>query len=302
MVSTEQPGAGVIAAIGNFDGVHLGHQYLLRETDTFAREKGAKTGAVVFDPHPRRYFRPEDPPFLITLPETRDALLKQYGAEKVLPLTFDKELASLSPEEFIRAVLKDKLGLSGVVVGADFQFGQGRAGNSEMLKSLGEAAGLYVHIVKILSEASHSEKFGSSAIRDALSEGSVRRAADMLGRPWSVTGRVVEGQKLGRTIGFPTANITLGDLIEPRKGVYVTRAIIGGKAYDAVSNYGRRPTVGASDTLLETHLFDFSGDLYEQEIEVIFIDFLRDERKFENIEALKEQINADCKKARAKHA
>jgi len=296
-----KPGEGVIAAMGNFDGVHPGHCALIKETIVFASENGASVGAVLFEPHPRRYFRPEDPPFLLTSSAQRDELLRAAGAETVIALTFDKALASQSPGEFVRGMLKDRLGLAGVVVGADFRFGSFRAGDAAALQKLGGEAGLKVRIVTLLAHEG-AEKFGSSAARNALRAGNVKLAAELLGRPWSVQGKVLEGQKLGRTLGFSTANLTLGDLIEPRKGVYATRARLGDKIYDAVSNFGRRPTVGESAPLLETHLFGFSGDLYGEEIEVAFIDFIRDERKFDGLDALKAQIAADCETAKTRLA
>lgn len=290
----------IIAALGNFDGVHLGHQYLLKEAADFARTNDAALGVVLFDPHPRRYFRPDEPPFLITTPDQRDALLRAAGAEKIDALTFDKALASMSPPEFVDTILKNQLGLAGVVTGADFRFGAGRAGDGDALKSLGAEAGLQVKFSDILAESPQAEKFGSSAVRAALQKGDMAKAAAMLGRTWAVPGVVAEGRKVGRTIGFPTANMVLGDLIEPRKGVYATRVLHKGKIYDAVSNFGRRPTVGADAPLLETYLFDFDGDLYGARIEVSFVSFLRDEQKFDGLDALKAQIAEDCKEARAR--
>ena len=188
----------IIAALGNFDGVHRGHQHLLQQTAAFAREHDAAPVVVLFEPHPRRYFRPDDPPFLLTLPAKRDALLRGEGAEEILVLTFDKALASMTPEEFVNDVLKGKLGLAGVVTGADFRFGKGRAGDGAALKSLGEAAGLKVRLADILMESPDTEKFGSSAVRAALQAGEMEKAADILGREWSVTGVVAEGRKVGR--------------------------------------------------------------------------------------------------------
>ncbi len=295
MVSAQQ----IVAALGNFDGVHRGHQYLLQQTSSFAGEHGAAPGVVLFEPHPRRYFRPDEPPFLLTLPAMRDALLRAAGAEEIFALTFDKALASMTPEEFVNGVLREKLGLAGVVTGADFRFGKGRAGDGDTLKTLGEAAGMKVKLVDVLAENPDTEKFGSSAVRGALQSGEVGKAAEMLGREWSVTGVVAEGRKVGRTIGFPTANLTLGELIEPRKGVYVTRTAVDGKTYGSVSNFGRRPTVGETAPLLETFLFDFEGDLYGKEIEVAFVEFLREEKKFDGLDALKTQIAEDCLRARA---
>ncbi len=289
----------IVAAVGNFDGVHLGHRHLLNETAAFARMHRAAPGVVLFEPHPRRYFRPDDPPFLITAPAQRDALLRAAGAEEIFTLTFDKALASSTPEEFVNGVLKEKLGLAGVVTGADFRFGKARAGDGAALLSLGEKAGLHVRLVDVLAESPQAEKFGSSAVRAALQGGDVVRAAAMLGRPWSVVGRVEEGKRLGRTLGFPTANMTLGALLEPRKGVYATRARVAGQTYGSVSNFGRRPTVGEGAPLLETYLFDFDGDLYGAEMEVDFIAFLRDEKKFDGLDALKAQIAEDSARARA---
>lgn len=288
----------IIAAVGNFDGVHRGHQFLLDETAKFAQSFGAEPGVVLFDPHPRRYFRPNDPPFLLTTPKHRDALLRRYGAKEVYALTFDETLATMPPGNFIEDVLKKQLGLAGVVAGADFRFGAGRAGDGEMLKERGEELGLKVKLVDVISNGSGADKFGSSDVRKALLEGDVQRAAEILGRPWSVVATVEEGRKLGRTIGFPTANMMLGEIIAPRQGVYACRATVDGKTYDAVSNFGRRPTVGADAPLLETNFFDFDSDLYGREIEVEFIAFLREEKKFNGLEELSAQIALDCKQAK----
>lgn len=288
------------AAIGNFDGVHRGHRFLLERTIAFAASIGARPAAVVFDPHPRRYFRPQDPPFLITKAETRNQLLRAAGAADVFALTFDKALSALSPEAFVREVLKEKLGLAGVVTGRDFRFGAGRAGDAAGLAALCEANGVRALIVDPLSDQQHTDKIGSTAVREALLSGAVDRARSMLGRPWRVEGLVERGRQIGRTLGFPTANLTLGDLIEPRRAVYAVRATVEGRRYDAVANFGRKPTVGDVAPLLEVHLFGFSGDLYGRLLSVDFIAFLRDERKFDGLDALKAQIEADCVDAKRK--
>lgn len=287
----------MIAAIGNFDGVHRGHQRLLADTTAFAKSVGGAAGAVVFDPHPRRYFKPDEPPFLLTTSKQRDALLHEHGATAVLTLAFNAALAAMTPEQFVRDILKTKLGLAGVATGADFRFGKGRSGDAEGLKRLCEEAGLAALVIAPKAEA-QGEKIGSSTIRAALQAGDVRAAATMLGRPWSVEGEVIAGQKLGRTLGFPTANMTLGELIEPRRGVYAVKVSTAGRSYCGVVNFGRRPTVGAPAPLLEAHLFDFSGDLYGATIAVNFVEFLRDERKFDGLDALKAQIAADSAEAR----
>ena len=298
MVAQDKTDLPLIAAIGNFDGVHRGHQFLLTKTAEFAVEHGARVGAVVFTPHPRRYFDPECAAFNLTTPARRDALLRTYGVDEVLELAFDKNLATLAPEAFVREILKGKLNLAGVVAGADFRFGAGRAGDGDVLTSIGADAGLHVKIVDILAENPEAEKFGSSGVRNALRDGDVKLAAEMLGRPWSVSGAVEEGQKLGRTLGFPTANMVLGDLVEPRKGVYAVHVRLGEEQFDGVANFGRRPTVGVGDPLLEAHLFDFDGDLYGKTLEVSFVDFIRDEQKFDGLDALKAAIANDCDTAR----
>jgi len=290
--------SSVIAAIGNFDGVHRGHGILIEKMREFAGRWRARSGAVVFNPHPRRFFRPGDPPFLITTAETRDALLLDAGVDVVLPLAFDKRLASLAPAAFVRDVLKSELGLGGVVVGADFRFGAGRAGDAGSLSSLCAEYDLASHIIEPLAESGHSDKIGSTTIREALLSGAVDRAAAMLGRLWRVEGVVESGNKVGRTLGFPTANLTLGELIEPRRGVYAVRVIVNGERFDGVANFGRRPTVGAPAPLLEVHLFDFARDIYGVRIAVDFVGFIRDEMKFQGLDALKAQIEKDCLVAR----
>jgi len=283
----------LIAAIGNFDGVHLGHQHLLRETIEFAKAHDARAGVVVFNPHPYRYFNPDAPPFLLTDPAQREALLCCCGVDEVINLPFNKALASMTPEEFVQGVLIERLGLAGAVTGVDFRFGAGRAGDGAALQSLGAAVGLKIKLVDVLSGAPSTDKFGSSAARKAIRAGDVKAVQAMLGRPWAVEGVIIEGQKLGRTLGFPTANMLLGDTIEPRRGVYAVTVKVDGSNYKGVANFGRRPTVGAPAPLLEVHLFDFDGDLYGKKIEVAFIDFIRDEEKFDGLDALKAQIQKD---------
>ena len=289
MVSAQR----IIAAIGNFDGVHLGHQALLRETVRIAEREGAQPGVIVFEPHPRRFFQPDAPPFLLSSPQARDDLLKAHGAEQILKVVFNEMLANTLPSVFIYDMLIDRMGVSGIVAGADFRFGAKRKGDAALLQEIGKSSEFFVEIVDLLKDVPQGEKFGSTAVREAVSEGDMRAAAAMLGRPWAVRGAVVEGQKLGRTLGFPTANMLLGDYVEPRRGVYAVKVSHDGVTYDGVANYGRRPTVGSDAPLLEAHLFGFAGDLYGSTIEVAFIDFIRDEKKFDGLDALKAQIEKD---------
>lgn len=297
MVKARRKG-GRVAAIGNFDGVHRGHQELLKKTIGFAGKLGGDPTAIVFDPHPRRYFRPDDPPFLLTTLSRREELLRKYGTREIIALKFDAELAAMAPEAFVNDVLAARFGLAGVVIGTEFRFGKGRSGDAEGMRALGAEAGLETRLVTPARTGSPSDKVSSSDIRNALRDGDVRAAAAMLGRPWSVEGEVIAGQRLGRTLGFPTANLTLGELIEPRRGVYAVDAVIDGQPMPAVANFGRRPTFGPSVPLLETHIFRFDGDLYGRKIAVEFVDFIRDERKFDAVDALKAQIAADCEAAR----
>lgn len=288
-----------IAAIGNFDGVHRGHAMLLGRTVSFAAQAGEIPAAVVFDPHPRRYFRPDDPPFLLTTPLQRERLLVAAGAQAVFSMPFDAAIAGLSPAAFVADVLKGRLGLAGVVTGSEFRFGAGRSGDAESLARLAQDQGLRSLIVEPQAIAEGDEKIGSSAIRAAIAAGDMQAANAMLGRLWAVEGVVEQGARLGRTLGFPTANLTLGDLIEPRRGVYAVRTLIDGVSRPGVANFGRKPTVGGSEPLLETHVFDFNGEIYGKSITVSFVSHLRDEVKFPSLDALKAQIAEDCAAARA---
>ena len=290
---------GPIAAIGNFDGVHLGHQYLLSETKKFADLHNALVGAVVFEPHPRRYLRPDEPPFLLTVSAEREQLLRSCGVSEVFTIPFDAVTAAMSPREFVVDILSKRLGLGGVVTGAEFAFGAKRAGDADLLAEICAENNMVSLQVEPKDLRGEEAKIGSSLIRAALKEGDVQRAQRLLGRPWSVTGTVEMGKQLGQTIGFPTANIFLGELIEPKYGVYAISAKLDGQTLRGVANFGRRPTVGAPSPLLEPHLFDFNDDLYGRQIEILFHDFLRSEEKFSSVDALRAQIEKDVAKARA---
>ncbi|MGF1545460.1 MAG: bifunctional riboflavin kinase/FAD synthetase [Parvularculaceae bacterium] len=291
-----------VAARGNFDGGHRGHQRLMDGAAALASRLRAAPGVVTFEPHPRRFFRPQDPPFLIDAPARRDALLRAAGAETILTLAFDADLARLSPAAFVCDVLRDRLRLAGVVAGADFRFGFERRGDAAALKALCVEAGLDAELVEPLADAAApGDKIGSSDVRAALAAGDMAGAAALLGRPWIVDGVVAEGQRLGRQLGFPTANLTLGDVVAPRHGVYAVLVDVGdvGEGLPGVANYGRRPTVGGDEPLLEVHVLDGAFDLYGRAIAVRFERFLRPERKFDGLDALKAQIAADCDAARA---
>jgi riboflavin kinase/FMN adenylyltransferase len=286
---------GASIALGNFDGLHTGHRAVMDA----ARLAGHGSFAVTtFEPPPRAYFRPGDPPFRILRPERRNAAILAAGATHVFELPFNGEMAAMTDEGFVRQVLVDGLGISHVSVGFDFRFGRGRMGHAQRLSSLGRALGFGVTIVEEVE--GHGAKASSTAIRQALMAGEPERAADMLGGPWVADGVVESGERNGRKLGFPTANIQLGDLIHPKHGVYAVRARIEGEAdwRPGVANFGRTPTTGLRDPLLETHIFDFSADIYGARLEVQLIAFLRPELKFESLELMVEQMHRDATEAR----
>lgn len=291
---------GTFAAVGNFDGVHLGHQVLLKEAVALAKKAGARPSAIMLDPHPRRVFHPDTPPFQLTDIDSKRDLLGSLGIEVVFALPFVKDLYSQPPEVFVPLTLVERLGVVGIITGADFQFGAHGAGTVAMLSKLSAQVGVAAHTVDPVL-ASSKQKYSSSSIRDALRDGEPEKAAEFLGRVWAVRGTVVNGRRLARTMAFPTANITLGDYVRPKFGVYVVTADTPHGPLKGVANIGVRPTVDGSDEVLEAHFFDFDNDLYSATIDVRLHHFIRAETKFDGIDALKAQIAKDCVVARAWH-
>lgn len=286
----------MVAVMGNFDGVHRGHQALIEEARKLAGRLGRPLAAVTFEPHPRRVFNPDAPPFILTPLNAKAGLLEHYGCAEVFALPFNEELHRQTPDEFISGVLHDTLGLAGVVTGKDFQFGKGRSGSSSTLAEI--AGHLGMHYEAIEPVGTEDEKFSSSQARDALREGKPRTAHDILGRDWFLDGEVTEGRKLARQLGFPTANIALGDVLRPLYGVYAVRAEVDGETFPAIANIGVRPTVDGKEERLEVHLFDWDGDLYGKTLRCHFVDFIREERPMDGLEALKAQIAKDSEEAR----
>ncbi|MCC5995255.1 MAG: bifunctional riboflavin kinase/FAD synthetase [Oceanicaulis sp.] len=290
---------GAVAALGNFDGVHRGHQAVLAEAAALARTLDAPAGAAVFTPHPRRVFQPGAPPFALMNEAQRVRALQAAGAGVIHHIPFDRALAAMSPERFVDEVLHAGLGLRGVVTGADFCFGKDRAGNAQMLRALGEARAMAVRIAEPVGDGPAAQKISSSDVRQALREGDPARAAALLGRPFAIEGEVVEGDRRGRTLGFPTANVALGEYVRPAFGVYAVRVDTGaGEGLAGVANIGRRPTVEGLEARLEAHVFDFNADLYGQVIGCELIAFIRPEQRFDGLDALRAQIAADCETAR----
>ena len=290
---------GACVAFGSFDGVHLGHQRVIRLAADAARELGAPLGVISFEPHPWRWFHPGDPPFLLTTPHQQAERFEALGVERSYILPFDDHLAGLSAEEFVQEALVEGLGVRHIVVGFDASFGRGRTGDGDVLKALGDRFGFGVTIAPALA-GEDGDKLSSTAVRRALQAGDPQTASDILGRPFEIEGVVVEGRKLGRTLGFPTANIALGEYVRPRLGIYATRTRLpDGRILNGASSVGENPTVGAVEARLEVHLIDFDGDLYGQTIETELIAFLRPEQKFDNVEAMVAQIGDDAGQARA---
>lgn len=283
-------------ALGNFDGVHLGHAQVLRTAH--AARPDAPLAVLTFEPHPREHFRPEDPPFRLTLSAERAQVLGAQGVRIVYELPFDAAFSLMPAEAFVADVLHAGLGARHIVAGPDFAFGHRRGGDIAMLAARAEALGIGFTAAPVLADA--GGPISSSRIRRLLQDGYPERAAGELGRPWAIAGVVAHGDKRGRTIGFPTANIPLGRHLEPARGVYaVTVRLPDGGTVPGVANIGRRPTVHAGpESRLEVHLFDFSGDLYGQHLSVSLHAFLRGERKFSGLDELKAAIAADAARAR----
>jgi riboflavin kinase / FMN adenylyltransferase len=296
---------GAVVALGNFDGVHQGHQQVIGEAARLADELGVSCGLLTFEPHPREYFQPDRPAFRLTPFRIKLRQLEAIGVDYVYLLAFDRTMARRSPESFIVEVLGQGIEPAHVVVGYDFVFGQNRAGNAEMLGDLGRAAGFGVTSVAAAADSA-GVVYSSTKVRELLGAGDPLGAGTLLGRPWEIEGRVETGDKRGRLLGFPTANLGLGDYLHPALGVYAVKAGIdegrGTRWIDGVANLGRRPTVGGTRVQLEVHLFDFAGDLYGRHLRVALIDFIRPERKFDGLDALKAQIAADSDEARRRLA
>ena len=289
---------GGVVALGNFDGVHRGHQALLAQ----ARERAASLGApaFTFEPHPRGFFVPDTGPFRLTLLPAKTRLLAEHGAQAVLAQRFEAAFAALPASSFIEDVLLSGLGARHVVCGYDFTFGARRSGNVEMLRAEGARRGFGVTVVDPVTH--EGEIYSSTRIREALRHGWAREAADLLGHSWEIEGTVELGDQRGRTIGFPTANVSLGEHLRPRFGVYAVRALVEGQEGEGwrngVANLGKRPTFGKLQENFEVHLFDFAGDLYGKVLRVALVDFIRAEMKFPGLDALKAQIAADGEAAR----
>lgn len=293
---------GGALALGNFDGVHRGHRAVIAEAGRVASALGKPFGVICFEPHPRQFFRPDGPKFRLTPFRAKAQLIADLGVDVLFVLRFTRALARMGAEQFAREVLRDGLGARHIAVGYDFRFGQDRIGDVRSLDTMGRDLGFSVNAVGPIKRGPEEPPFSSTRVRDHLRQGRAREAADLLGHWWAIEGHVRSGDRRGRTIGFPTLNLPMGDYLEPRLGVYAVRVTIpkGPHAgtYDGVANIGRRPTFDKQDVLLEAHVFDFAGDLYAQPICVSVVDFIRPEMKFDGLDSLKAQIARDSETAR----
>ncbi len=289
---------GCVATIGNFDGVHLGHQQVLGQLAIQAGIYGVPTLVITFEPHPQEYFAPDRTPPRLTRFREKIEDLRRYAVERLLCLPFDAEMASMTAEDFIERLLVERLGIRYLVIGDDFHFGHERRGNFAMLQAAGKAHGFPV--VNLHTFRMEDARVSSTRVRDALSMGDLGRASILLGRPYRMVGRVAHGDKRGRLIGVPTANLFLHRRATPLSGVYVVEMFgVPGEPQPGVANIGVRPTVGGDQALLEVHLLDFSGDIYGCYVEVDFLRKLRDERRFGSFDELCAQIQTDITEARA---
>ncbi|MEP7030689.1 MAG: bifunctional riboflavin kinase/FAD synthetase [Pseudolabrys sp.] len=287
---------GAVVAIGNFDGVHRGHRAVIGAALTRAKALGRKAAALTFSPHPRLFLRPQDTMFQLSSERDKLRLLAATGLDGAIVMTFNAALAATSAEDFIGKILAGRFGIGGAAIGFDFHYGQNRKGSPQYLAEQGARLGFAVDIMAPLED--EGRPVSSGAVRLALSEGKVVEAAELLGAPWFVTGEVIHGDKRGRDLGFPTANIKLPPACGLKHGIYAVRVQVNGKRHDGVASFGVRPMFDYGAPLLEVFLFDFDGDLYGQTMEVAFIGWIRPEQKFSGIEALKSHMTADAAQAR----
>ncbi|MCC8943195.1 bifunctional riboflavin kinase/FAD synthetase [Bradyrhizobium sp. Arg68] len=288
---------GAVVAMGNFDGVHLGHRAVIGAALAMGKAHGVPALAVTFEPHPRKFLSPNTPQFRLTDETNKLRLLAATGLAGAVVMTFDKARAGTTAQDFIHHDLIGRLGISGIAVGYDFHFGKGRVGSPSLLVSEAPRLGIEVDVQAHVDI--EERPVSSSAIRMALAEGEIGDATTMLGGPWFVTGAVIHGEKRGRDLGYPTANLRLDKHCGLKHGIYAVRVGLGSERFDGVASFGRRPTFDNGAPLLEVFLFDFKGDLYGKVLDVAFIGFIRDELKFDTIEALIRQMDDDSARARA---
>lgn len=285
-----------VIALGNFDGVHLGHQALIEETKRIAKEKDVPSAVVTFEPHPLEVLKPDLPPFRLTTEKQKLERLKETGVDICFCLPFTKSFSKITGQAFIEDLLVGALDIQHIVIGYDFIFGYQRSGNAELLKDYGQR--YHYGFSQLNAVGDDTAPFSSSRIREHLRLGQIKQANTILGFPFAIEGKVIHGKQQGRLLGFPTANLALEKYTHPKFGVYAVEVIIGKEKWQGVANIGIKPTFDGTTPLLEVHVFDFSGDLYHKEISVVLCDFIREEQKFGTVDALRQQIAKDCKQAK----
>ena len=295
-----QDDKGAVIALGNFDGLHRGHQAVISKAKALANDLGAPLGIGLFRPHPFRFFKPDADPFRLMSADIRAQVMAELGVDFLYEIPFDNTLRDMDDTQFVEQVLHQGLGIAHVIVGEDYGFGKNRCGNVESLTQLCKARGIGATAMGLVGLHEFYGKYGSTEIRKALQQGDVFHAAHMLSRPWIVDGIVQKGEQRGRTINFPTANLEFGDLVRPKFGVYCVEVRLENSDtwLPAVANTGNRPTVGGEEARLEVHILDFDKDIYGQHIAVRFRSFIRPEQKFESFDALRAQIEKDANSAR----
>jgi riboflavin kinase/FMN adenylyltransferase len=286
---------GGVFALGNFDGVHLGHKEIIAKATSIGQKKNIPSGVLIFQPHPRKFFRPGDENFIISDIKTRSYLLENCNLDFLGILDFNKEMSNLTPFEFVDKIINQAINVSHLIVGYNFKFGKDRSGDVKVLTDICKKLKIDLSIIDKVEADNYI--FSSSSVRECLRKGDLKAAKKILGDYWVVKGEVIKGDQRGRQIGFPTANISMEGWIEALFGVYAVNINVDGLFYRGVANLGVRPTFGKSSPILEVHLFDYSGDLYGKDIIISFIDFIRKEKKFDGIESLKKQIEIDSAKA-----
>ena len=288
-------------AIGNFDGIHKGHQEIINKIKEIASYNNLSSSIMSFNPHPRIFFNQIKEPFNIYTQKDKINFLEKLGLDIFIDFSFDNNLSILSADDFVIKILIDKLNIKYLVIGKDFKFGKERKGNFETLEKYVEQKKFDIHLIDPIMLADKSDKYSSSIIRSQIKDGFIKDVEESLGRPWHMHGIIIEGDKRAREINFPTANIKPDQHILPKRGVYCVEVLLEGKKYKGVSNFGLRPTVDGSKLLLETHMFNFSEEIYGKELTVEFLTFIRSEQKFNNFEELTKQINKDINKAKEYH-
>ena len=294
--------ANINLAIGNFDGVHLGHQKIIDELIENSKIKNCLSAILSFKPHPRQFFSDKYRNFQIISEEEKIYLLDKQGIDHYFSLLFDDNIASMSPKDFITKILIEKLNSKYLVVGYDFKFGKERKGNASFLQEQSKIHGFDLNIIQPITSSHNSEVYSSSRIREAIRNGHMEKANLFLGRNWSMQGTIIEGGKRAGAMNFPTANIVPGELIHPKKGVYAIRARYIDKWINGVANFGERPTVDGKKLLLEAHLFEFNQNIYGKELTVEFLTFIREEKKFDNFALLSKQIRKDIQLVKTYHS